>query len=111
MSPRSAPYLVVAGDIGRLWDYSSYLVFLQAQCGRFLGVFLVLGNHEFIGVSREEGLQLAKNLEDEPILGGKLVVLNRTRFDLASDSNITILGCTLQSQILPKAKRHRLVED
>ena len=102
--PLSAPYLVLAGDIGRLSDYSIYLDFLGNQCDRFVQVFLVLGNHEFFGVSREEGLRLASTLEREPILNGRLTVLNRTRFDLGREVDASILGCTLQSHILPEAR-------
>ncbi|KAI9754208.1 MAG: hypothetical protein M4579_004805 [Chaenotheca gracillima] len=57
--PYKAPYLVLAGDIGRLVDYEAYLGFLRRQCGQFVRVFLVLGNHEFFGMSRAEGLQKA----------------------------------------------------
>lgn len=102
--PSSAPYLILAGDIGRLSDYHSYLDFLRSQCDRFAQVFLILGNHEFFGVSREEGLRLAKALEQEPALDGKLVILNRTRIDLEAHQGITLLGCTLQSRILPEAR-------
>jgi len=70
---------VLAGDIGRLVDYTSLLKFLQKQCDNFKRVFLVLGNHDFYGISREEGLQKVAVLEQESIMQGKLVVLNRKR--------------------------------
>jgi hypothetical protein len=102
--PKTAPYLVLAGDIGRLADYESYRVFLRSQCQQFTRVFLVLGKHEFYGLSREEGLQRAKLLEQEPELNGKLVILSRTRVTLTEHPGIIILGCTLQSRILSEAR-------
>ncbi|KAH0834438.1 Ser/Thr protein phosphatase superfamily protein [Fonsecaea pedrosoi] len=95
--PRVSPYLVLAGDIGRLKDYGKYLEFLTIQCQRFWRVFLVLGNHEFYGILRQEGLETARSLEQEPCLGGKLTVLNRTMFRL--NRRIAILGCTLHTSI------------
>src|SRR5947208_562344 len=61
--PHSAPYLILAGDIGCLLEYKNYLGFLSHQCTRFEHVYLVLGNHEFYGRSREEGLKAAALLE------------------------------------------------
>ncbi|KAI9793498.1 MAG: hypothetical protein M1816_007930 [Peltula sp. TS41687] len=85
--------------------------FLRSQCQRFDQVFLILGNHEFFGVSREEGLRLAQSLEAEPSLNGKLAVLNRRRIDLviaAKDGvgggGVTILGCTLHSYVPPSQR-------
>ncbi|OAA57730.1 Ser/Thr protein phosphatase [Cordyceps fumosorosea ARSEF 2679] len=49
--PVAAPYLLLAGDIGRLVDYSGYLSLLAAQAARFEAVLVVLGNHEFCGMS------------------------------------------------------------
>lgn len=93
-----APSLILAGDIGRLADYEAFRDFLVGQCEQFTRVYLVLGNHEFFGVSRQEGLALAEQLQQEGELRGKLVILNRRRVDL-DNNNITILGCTLHSYI------------
>lgn len=101
--PPKAPYLVLAGDIGRFQDYAYYLQFLRRQCAIFTKVFLVPGNHEFFGVSRARGLEIAKSLESEPGCDGKLYVLNRTRVDL-DHMNITVLGYTLHSRVPPKAQ-------
>lgn len=95
--PPNAPYLILAGDIGRLCDYDLYLEFLRMQCAQFNRVFLVLGNHEFFGISRAEGLQLALSLEQEACLSDRLKLLNRTMVDIAD--GVTVLGCTLQSHI------------
>ena len=104
IEPR-APYLVLAGDIGRLNDYALYLDFVSLQCDQFLQVFLVLGNHEFFGITRQEGLRLAVELQASPRTKGRLNILNRTRCDLeTSRGTVTILGCTLQSNIPPEAE-------
>ena len=63
-----APYLILGGDIGRLSSCERYLAFLGRQCSSFERVFLVLGNHEFFGLSREEGLNKALSLEQESAL-------------------------------------------
>jgi hypothetical protein len=73
------------------------------NCLPFTKVFLVLGNHEFYGISRIEGLELAKSLEREPILKGKFVILHGARVDL--DPNNTVLGCTLHTHVLPEARQ------
>ena len=102
--PAAAPYLVLAGDIGRLKDYQPYLDFLRRQCMHFIKVFLVLGNHEFLGVSHAEGLRLARGLEMEPGCHGNLHLMHRNRVDVGLSLGITILGCTLQSKIPSDAK-------
>lgn len=96
--PRAAPYLLVVGDIGVFRQESLFLSFLRLQCETFDLVLLVLGNHEFYGVSREQGLEIAKRFEDE--LDGKLIILNRRRIDLP-DGRTVVLGCTLHSHIPP----------
>ncbi|KAM5447926.1 hypothetical protein MaudCBS49596_005723 [Microsporum audouinii] len=54
--PRTAPYLILAGDIGCLRNYKEYVTFLAAQCAQFDHVSLVLGNHEFYWISHQDGL-------------------------------------------------------
>ena len=103
--PRHADRLILAGDIGRLVDYELFCNFLKSTCERFIQVFLILGNHEFFGVSRQRGLELAKNVEQEFGLKGILVLLNRKRIDLDAYSiPVTILGCTLHSYVPPAAR-------
>ncbi|TVY34001.1 Uncharacterized protein LSUB1_G007902 [Lachnellula subtilissima] len=102
--PPSAPYLVLAGDIGRLIDYDSYLAFLARQTQGFEKVFLVLGNHEFYGLSFTAGLEQARKLESEPILNKRMVLLHQKRFDVPN-SSVSILGCTLWSKIPDNARR------
>ncbi|KFX94456.1 hypothetical protein V490_04356 [Pseudogymnoascus sp. VKM F-3557] len=101
--PSVAPYLILAGDIGQLANMASFHAVLRTQCRQFSRVFLVLGNHEFYGLSRDEGLRRAEELEKEPGMLGRLTVLNRTRVTL-EENGITILGCTLHSLIPPEAE-------
>lgn len=101
--PATAPFLILAGDIGRLIDYDAYLKFLSRQTERYDRVFLVLGNHEFYGLDFDTGLSTARELEKESCLGGKLYLLQQGRFDMEG-SPITILGCTLWSHVPDEAK-------
>ncbi|KAI1086123.1 Metallo-dependent phosphatase-like protein [Rostrohypoxylon terebratum] len=96
--PISAPFLILGGDIGRLTDYEGYLNFVMVQASRYQKVFLVLGNHEFYGLSYESGIEEARRLAQEPCLAGKLILLDRMRWD-DPDSDLTVLGCTLWSEI------------
>jgi hypothetical protein len=96
--PVAAPFLVLAGNIGKLIDYEQYLSFLVRRCNLHEKVFLVLGPLEFHGLSWMDGLQLAHKLEKEPTTRGRLEVLYETRSDVPG-TNITLLGCTLWSRI------------
>ena len=100
--PATAPYLILAGDIGRLIDYDAYLQFLSRQTARYERVFLVLGNHEFYGMDFATGVSTARRLESEDLLRGKLCLLHQTRQDLAG-GKITVLGCPLWSRIPEEA--------
>ncbi|RDW79064.1 uncharacterized protein DSM5745_05916 [Aspergillus mulundensis] len=101
--PAHSPNLILAGDIGRLIDYADYLYFLQQQTAQFERVFLVLGNHEFYGLSYDEGVQKAGELADEPLLEGRVILLNRGQYDI-HDSKVTVLGCSLWS-FIPESNR------
>lgn len=96
--PATAPFLLLGGDVGRLVDYDGYLKFLEAQVSRYEKVFLVLGNHEFYGLDYESGLDKARRLTEESTLANTLILLNRARWD-DPNSTLTILGCTLWSEI------------
>lgn len=101
--PACSSHLILAGDIGRLVDYNDCLEFLRRQTNQFERVFLVLGNHEFYNISYAEGLEKAKQLEKEPCLNGRLILLHQTRYDIPN-SHLTILGCTLWSKIPQEAR-------
>ena len=107
--PVEAPYLILVGDIGQLnevFDSKHYLLFLKTQCENFQHVYFVLGNHEFYGVTRQAGIELATRLEAEPTLQFKLTVLYRKRIDVSDE--VTLLGCTLNTQISREA--HDIVQ-
>jgi hypothetical protein len=91
---RRAPYIILAGGIGRFRDHDALKLALQQMCDKFDKVLFVPGNHEFYGSSREEGLLTAEVMSQE--LGDKFILLNRTRVDL---EDVVILGCTLHSHI------------
>lgn len=96
--PPIAANLILAGDVGRLTDYDGYLGFIKSQTDQFKRVFLVLGNHEFYGISFRDGLQKAKKLEAETCLNGRLILLQNSRLDIPG-SSVTVVGCTLWSRI------------
>jgi predicted phosphodiesterase len=100
--PVKAPNLILAGDIGCLIDYDNYLEFLTIQTSLFERIFLVLGNHEFHDMAFDDAIARARELEKEPSLNGKLVLLHQVRWDDPT-SDATVLGCTLWSSIPPES--------
>jgi hypothetical protein len=96
--PVAAPFLILAGNIGRLADYDNYLSFMVRRCNLHEKVYLVLGALEFHGLSLMEGLQLAQKMEKEPATKSRLEILYETRSDVPG-TNVTLLGCTLWSRI------------
>ncbi|KAI0125700.1 Ser/Thr protein phosphatase superfamily protein [Xylariales sp. AK1849] len=110
-----APYLALLGDIGCLSkDFDEYSNFLLVQLRQFKIVLLVLGNHEPYHSSwtvvknsmakSQENVELRKEGGEKL---GKLVILDRTRFDIdVGDDKITVLGCTLFSHIPPESHDH-----
>jgi hypothetical protein len=96
--PVSAPFLLLAGNIGRLIDYESYLSFLIRRCNLHEKVYLVLGALEFHGLDWMSGLQLAHKMEKEPATRGRLEVLYETVSEVPG-TNTVVLGCTLWSSI------------
>ncbi|KAH8768948.1 Metallo-dependent phosphatase-like protein [Diaporthe sp. PMI_573] len=101
--PVAGRLLILAGDIGRLIDYEDYRTFLERQVGRFDKVGLVLGNHEFFGLSYKEGISRAKQLSREPSLEAKLVLLDRAVWTDETSGSI-VMGCTLWSFIPDSAR-------
>ncbi|TVY60703.1 Uncharacterized protein LSUE1_G007912 [Lachnellula suecica] len=100
----SAPYLALLGDIGCTKD-PEYFTFLTRQLLAFKIVFLILGNHErydsdFTNAKQKlQRFQQEVNAKREETNLGTFVFLDQTRFDLSSE--VTVLGCTLFSNILP----------
>jgi hypothetical protein len=114
--------LALLGDIGSAFD-DRHFQFLRRQLEQFEYMFFVLGNHEpyqgpdepdkctyEAAVSRMEQFQAEYNVEKTvqradggpPV--GKFVLLNRSRFDLGN--TVTILGCTLFSNIESSQERN-----
>ena len=98
--PALAKYLILAGDVGRLTDYHAYRDFIRQLTTRFELVFLVLGNHDFYNGTFAAGLGLekAKQLERDPSLDGRLVIIHPKRYDIPR-TRVSILGCTLWSAV------------
>ena len=100
--PVSAPYLLLAGDIGRFSQFEKLEAFVRRQCIRFEQVFFLPGNHEPYGMTRARCLDLAQQLEQSAEMQGRLVILERKRVELSE--NVTLLGCTLHSHLPAEAK-------
>jgi len=64
--PVAAPFLILAGNIGRLADHDEYLSFLVRRINLHEKVYLVLGALEFHGLAWMEELQL-KKAQPDPI--------------------------------------------
>ncbi|KAL1854131.1 hypothetical protein Plec18170_004895 [Paecilomyces lecythidis] len=101
--PVCAKYLVLAGDVGCIADYEQYREFINKQTDRFELVFLILGNHEFYRGTLAAGIEKARQLEREPCLNGRLVLLHQRRYDVPG-SHVSILGCTLWSKVPDRSR-------
>ena len=77
----AASHLILAGDIGRLAD-EGYAEFLYRHAAQFEAIFLVLGNHEFYGISRDQGLNKAKDIAEQERMNGKIIVLDRGSYEI-----------------------------
>ncbi|MCJ1366316.1 hypothetical protein MMC16_005444 [Acarospora aff. strigata] len=105
----TAPYLALIGDIGCLKD-NDYIPFIERQLPKFRVVFLLLGNHEpyhssWVTVIEKLRAFEGKTRKKQADGGtGSFIFLDQTRYDLSSD--ITILGCTLYSNIVPSQSDH-----
>lgn len=92
----SAPYLIIAGDVGRLEKFDKYSSFIKNICAEYKQVFLVAGNHEFYSNKEEYdflNMKLIKLASDI----SNLTYLNNNYVDMPG--NIRIYGCTLWSHI------------
>ncbi|TVY47066.1 Uncharacterized protein LOCC1_G002982 [Lachnellula occidentalis] len=107
-----APYLALIGDIGCVKD-TEYFSFISKQLSNFKIVFLLLGNHEpyhsdwatvkqSIQTFSQEMSEKKKKHADNNL--GSFIFLDQTRYDLSP--SLTILGCTLFSNILPSQTDH-----
>ena len=114
---QTCPRLALLGDIGHVAN-DALFTFLERQLRRYKIVFYLLGNHEPYHLSmsftkkrvRDFSSKMERLKDKVPSLG-KFVYLDQTRYDL--NEQITVLGCTLYSRILPEqatAVASRLVD-
>ncbi|KAK1590358.1 uncharacterized protein LY79DRAFT_555111 [Colletotrichum navitas] len=102
----NAPYLALLGDVGCVKD-ASFVDFLDRQLTAFRIVFHVLGNHEPYGSSWDDTIERLQNFqevnrrnrEEDPSAGLGEYVLMYQREYMIPDTNVTILGCTLFSNV------------
>ncbi|CAG7931574.1 unnamed protein product [Penicillium olsonii] len=110
-----APHLALLGDIGVVQD-AGFLPFIETQLRQFSVVLFLLGNHEPYYASWGETKQVlqrfAASVNERRVSSrqhgqeemGSFVFLDQTRYDISSD--VTILGCTLFSQVNEAHKEH-----
>lgn len=107
--PLEADNIFLLGDIGLISDTQPLLNFLRSLLRRsaLLKVFYVLGNHEPYRMTLENALDKASSWETTLTkeFGPRFHLLNRTRIDISP--TLTLLGCTLWSQI-PAAHQHEV---
>ncbi|KAI0825032.1 Ser/Thr protein phosphatase protein [Trametes gibbosa] len=109
--PAQSDTLALLGDIGITAD-DGLFDWIRTQLKRFKTVFFLSGNHESYGSSLEESnrrlIDFSNQCQsthdratvEEPF--GRFILLDRTRHDLSD--TVTILGCTLWSNIDPAHK-------
>lgn len=101
-----APVLALVGDIGNTTPShrADLAGFLARQRRQFRAVLYVPGNHEAYHSTWPETLATLRAMEEEvasPTVG-RLVVLDRGRFDVPGTSTV-VLGCRLFSHVPPAA--------
>lgn len=102
-----APYLALLGDIGNVVKHKDdFTAFLTKQLMQFKAVLFVSGNHEPYESTWPETLKVLRTFEEDvrknPAIGA-FVLLDRGFFKVP-ESNVTILGCSLFSNIPPEKK-------
>ena len=72
-----ADYLILAGDIGLLYDYDRIYHTLQKLCKRYKEVFWVFGNHEYYGFRMSDLKEVleANNIKNLHILNNEVYQL------------------------------------
>ena len=96
--PRTAPNLILAGDIGCVVD-DQYVTFMKRACEAYTNVYFVLGNHCAYGTNWDDAVKKAKDLDATV---KNLHFLHRRTIRLTE--NLVMMGTTLHSQI-PKKSR------
>ncbi|KAJ5332786.1 hypothetical protein MYU51_009077 [Penicillium brevicompactum] len=110
-----APYLALLGDIGTVKD-TGFFPFIETQLSKFSVVYFLLGNHEPYhstwAETKEELHRFSTSVnqrrvtpgQNEKNKSGSFVFLDQTRYD--ASANVTVLGCTLFSQVDETHKEH-----
>ncbi len=89
----TAPYLILAGDIGKFGD-ENYIKFIQYVSKKWNKVFYVLGNHEFyIPYEFNTVIKLYEKLFQKY---NNIILLNRSSYQL---DDYLIVGCTCWTDI------------
>ena len=93
----SAPYLILAGDVGSLYKYDQLKSFLEELCKLYVKVFYIPGNHEFYTIKGISGIpfyqlimklhSLEKHIDNLEIINRKIIKINK----------YWIIGCILWS--------------
>jgi hypothetical protein len=102
-----APYLIIAGDLGRVENWAGYQQACRILCGAFEKVFLIPGNHEYYAMNA--GLKVTvgeanwrlKTLQDGPGTENMVVLIDQCiTIDKRSveRSPVTIYGSTFWSR-------------
>ncbi|KAK3984997.1 Metallo-dependent phosphatase-like protein [Cladorrhinum sp. PSN332] len=103
-----APYLALLGDIGVVKERDELTNFLLRQLTQFRIVFFVPGNHEAYGSDwrhvkevLDHVVDLAHSMRRKGASIGQFVPFVRGRYDFDNDdgNKVTVLGCTLFSNV------------
>lgn len=94
--PPSAPFLILAGDIGDPCS-KEYRAFLGDCASLYERVFLVLGNHEAYGTTVPHAVEAARKACRSADTAGRVTVLDRERFDLGP--RLSVVGATLWTHV------------
>lgn len=103
----TAPYLIIAGDLGRLENWDGYQRACRTLCGAFEKVFLIPGNHEYYAMNpgpkmtmaeanwRLRTLQHGPGTENMVVLDNVCVTIDKRSIER---SPVTIYGSTFWSR-------------
>lgn len=105
----SAPYLVLAGDIG-IPELKSYSRFLEWCSKRWTKIFLVAGNHEYYNTRCpvKTDIRTKRELLKKICAAFPTVVFLDCTSVVVPEENLRILGCTLWSDI-PDCLREKVL--
>ena len=96
----TAPYLLLAGDIGTPGS-GEYASFLQHCSTLFERVFVVLGNHESYGASLGDAKDAAASACSQLV---NVTLLDMDTVDIP-EANVRVAGCTLWSHVTPVQRK------